>query len=54
MDVECRSPVSVNNNKVFTSFSINKMLSNWEMPATLQTIITSFKKVHNYLIGEPA
>ena len=54
MDVECRSPGSVHNNKVFANSSINKMVSNWEMPATLQTIIPGCGKVPNYLIGEPA
>ena len=54
MDVECWGPGSLHDSKVFTVASINKMLRNGEIPATLQTVIHGCERNPYYLIGDSA
>ena len=54
MDVECRWPGSVHDAKVFANSSINKAMRLGKLAGTYQCDITGFKKIPNYLIGDPA
>ena len=43
----------MNDRKIFANSLINKMLRNWKIPTTFQTVIPGCEKIPNYLIGEP-
>ena len=54
MDVECLSPGSVHDAKLFSNSSLNHKLQSGNLPGIFQYVIPSCNLVPNYLIGKPA
>ena len=54
MDVNCRWPGRVHDAKMFANSSINKKLSNSQLPVTYKQLLPGHAEIPNYLIGDPA
>ena len=54
MDVDCRSPGSCHDAKVYANSKINKNMQDNEMPMQFKQILPGEAKIPNYLIGDPA
>lgn len=54
MDVECRWPGSAHDAKVYANSKVSHKLRSGDLPKTFNTLVPNFRKVPNYLIGDPA
>ncbi|XP_028413101.1 putative nuclease HARBI1 [Dendronephthya gigantea] len=54
MDVECRWPGSVHDEKVFLNSFVRNKLQSGELPQTFNHLLPGHNPIPNYVIGDPA